>query len=168
VVFDPQLWGFDKQSNFTERQYQLIGAAADASEGRRANAAHGACALLPVAGHVRGGQGHSGCDAGGGTPTSENPTGLVMRAITNIMLNRPDEALKELNDPLVGDQFDAPLWRSFAYARQGKWADARTGFRNVEASIATLPIELQQLALREAMRAAIEVARFFRRHRQAA
>ena len=93
-------------------------------------------------------------------PTADNPTGLVMRAIANIMLNRPDEAIKELNDRLVGDQFDAPLWRAFAYARQGKWAEARTGFRNVEAAIATLPIELQQLALKEAMRAAIEVRDF--------
>ena len=49
---------------------------------------------------------------------------------------------------------------SFAYARQGKWAEARTGFKNVEASIATLPIELQQLALKETMRAAIEVRDF--------
>ncbi|MBI5864342.1 MAG: class I SAM-dependent rRNA methyltransferase [Planctomycetes bacterium] len=93
-------------------------------------------------------------------PTAENPTGLVLRAIANIMLNRPDEALKALNDPLVGDQFDAPLWRAFAYARQSKWPEARSGFRNVEASIATLPIELQQLALKEAMRAAIEVRDF--------
>ena len=35
MVFDPQLWGFDRQSNLTERQYKLIAAAADAAEMKR-------------------------------------------------------------------------------------------------------------------------------------
>src|SRR5690606_16846640 len=78
----------------------------------------------------------------------------------NIMLNRPDEALRDLNNSVVGDNHDAPLWRAFAYARQGKWAEARQGFRNVEAAIATLPIELQRLALKEALRSTIETREF--------
>src|SRR5690606_4368174 len=35
MVFDAQLWGFDRQSNFTQRQYKLIAAAADAAEDKR-------------------------------------------------------------------------------------------------------------------------------------
>ncbi len=62
--------------------------------------------------------------------------------------------------PAVGDQHDAPLWRALAYARQGKWGEARESFKRVEAAIATLPIELQRFALKEEMRASIEVGDF--------
>ena len=160
VVFDAQLWGFDKQSNFTERQYKLIAAAADAGDAKRGLPRMELARFYLSRDMFVEAKGVLDVMLAEERPTADNPTGLVLRAIANIMLNRPDEALKELSDPLIGDQFDAPLWRAFAYARQGKWPEARTGFRNVEASIATLPIELQQLALREAMRAAIEVRDF--------
>jgi hypothetical protein len=160
IVFDPQLWGFDKQSNFTERQYKLIAAAADAGEARRAVPRMELARFYLSRDMFPEAKGVLDIAIADERPTAENPTALVLRAISNIMLNRADEALKELNDPLVADQFDAPLWRAFAQARLGKWADARSGFKNVEASIATLPIELQQLALKEAMRAAIEVRDF--------
>ncbi len=160
VVFDAQLWGFDKQSNFTERQYKLIAAAADANDTKRGMPRMELARFYLAREMFVEAKGVLDVALSEERPTADNPTGLVLHAITNIMLGRPDEALKELSDPLVGDQYDAPLWRSFAYARQGKWAEARTGFKNVEASIATLPIELQQLALKEAMRAAIEVRDF--------
>ena len=91
---------------------------------------------------------------------SEDVTGSVLRAISGVMMNRPDAALKDLANPAIGDQHDAPLWRAMAYAEQGKWAMARDSFRRVEASIATLPVELQRVALRSEMRAAIEVGDF--------
>ncbi len=160
LVFDSQLWGFDRQSSFTERQYKLIAAAADASEGKRAiprlelarfylarDMFVEAKAVLDIA-------------LAEEPPTADDPTGLVLRAIANIMLDRPADGLKDLAAPIVGDQHDAPLWRAFANARQGKWAEARQGFKNVEAAIATLPLELQRLALKEALRATIEVRDF--------
>ena len=39
-----------------------------------------------------------------------------------MMMDRPDAALKDLANPAIGDQHDAPLWRALAYAKQGKWA----------------------------------------------
>jgi hypothetical protein len=80
--------------------------------------------------------------------------------VAEIMMNRPDDALKDLADPAVGDQHDASLWRALAYARQGKWARARDGFRTSEAAVATLPVELQRVALKEEMRSDIEVGDF--------
>jgi tetratricopeptide (TPR) repeat protein len=90
----------------------------------------------------------------------EGISAMVLRAVAEVMMNRPDEALRDLASPAVGDQHDAPLWRALAYGRQGKWAQAREGFKSVEAAIATLPIELQRIALRDEMRAAIEVGDF--------
>ena len=92
--------------------------------------------------------------------SSEDVTGSVLRAITEVMMNRPDAALKDLANPAIGDQHDAPLWRAMAYAGQGKWAMARDSFKRVEAAIAALPVELQRAALKTEMRAAIEVGDF--------
>ena len=68
-------------------------------------------------------------------PTAEDSTPVVLRAIANIMIGRPDAALKDLANPFVGNQHDAPLWRALAHARLGKWAEAREGFRNAEAAM---------------------------------
>jgi tetratricopeptide (TPR) repeat protein len=49
------------------------------------------------------------------------------------------------------------LWKALAYARQGKWAEAREKFKNAEFAITSLPIELQRILISEAMRASLEV-----------
>src|SRR5690606_6432079 len=94
-----------------------------------------------------------------GQAGGDDVTGSVLTAVADVMLGRPAEALKELSRPKVGNQLDAPVWRAIALAKEGKWAEAREGFRNVDA-IAALPIELQRTAMIEALRSAIEVRDF--------
>ena len=48
-------------------------------------------------------------------------------------------------------------WR---FARQGKWPEARDAFRDVEGALGALPLELQRMALKDALRASIEVGDF--------
>src|SRR5207249_4097279 len=90
-------------------------------------------------------------------PTLEDPSTVVLRAVCNIMMGRADMGLKDLANPFVGNQHDAPLWRALAYAKLGKWAEAREGFRNVESAIGTLPLELQRSVMKEMIRASVEV-----------
>src|SRR4029078_8170982 len=90
-------------------------------------------------------------------PTAEEPAPLVLRAVANIMLGRAEAAQKDLANPAVGNQNDAPLWRALALARRGKWPEARDAFRGVEGALGALPLELQRLALKDALRAYIEV-----------
>jgi tetratricopeptide (TPR) repeat protein len=156
MVFDAQLWGFDRQSKFTDRQYKLIAAAADAAEDRRSAPRLDLARFYLSREMFVEGKAVLDVILSDDRSAGEDGAALVLRAVANIMLNRPDEALKDLGNSVVGDNHDAPLWRAFAYARQGKWKEARQGFNNVEAAIATLPIELQRLALKEAMRATIE------------
>ncbi len=159
MTFDPQMWGFDRKADFNARESELIRRAASAPTTRRQPArfnlarfylAHGmsaeAKAVLDVA---RASQ--SGAD---------DVTGSVLAAVANVMLGRPGEALKELSKPKVGNQLDAPIWRAVAYAREGRWAEARVGFKNVEAAVAALPLELQRMAMMDALRTAIEVRDF--------
>ena len=156
-VLDPQSWGFDRQADFAERTSALIRAAAEAPEAKRPIAradlarfylarelAAEAKAVLDVA-------------ISDHAPTAEDPTPLVLRAIANIMLRRPEQALKDLANPAVGNQHDAPLWRALAYARQSKWSDAREGFRSVGMAMGTLPIELQRVIIKDMLRASLEV-----------
>ena len=60
-------------------------------------------------------------------------------------MGRPEQALKDLANPVIGTNYDSQLWKALAYARQGKWAEAREKFKNVEFAIASLPIDLQRI-----------------------
>ncbi|PYF00165.1 outer membrane biosynthesis protein TonB [Rhodopseudomonas faecalis] len=91
---------------------------------------------------------------------SEDPIGLVMRAVCNIMLYRPDEALKDLGNPVIGPNYESQLWRAVAMARKGKWSEAREKLKNFEFVIDSQPLDLQRVALSEAMRAALETKDF--------
>jgi hypothetical protein len=64
--------------------------------------------------------------------------------------------LKDLSNPFVGNQHEAPLWRAVANAKLGKWAEARESFRNAEVALGNLPIELQRNLLKDMIRAFIE------------
>jgi tetratricopeptide (TPR) repeat protein len=156
-ALDTQTWGFDRQADFKERNWQLLSAAADAPAAKRLLARtdlarfylardliYEAKAVLDVA-------------IADQAPTAENPSAVVLRAVCNIMIGRADIGLQDLANPFVGNQNDAPLWRALAYAKLGRWLEAREGFRAVEAGIGTLPLELQRNVMKEMIRAYIEV-----------
>ena len=80
-----------------------------------------------------------------------------MHAIASILIGRPEQGLKDLANPVIGNNYDSQLWKALAYARQGKWADAREKFKNVEFAIASLPLDIQRIVTMDAMRASLEV-----------
>jgi tetratricopeptide (TPR) repeat protein len=157
IALDPQLWGFDRQADFAKRQFKLVTAAASAPETKRTGPRLDlarfylardmypeAKAVLDVA-------------LADERPSAENSSGLVLRAVANLMLGRADDALKDLANPLVSGHSDAQLWRAAALAAQGKWAEAHAAFRGVATAVGALPIELQRLLLKDALQASIEV-----------
>jgi tetratricopeptide (TPR) repeat protein len=156
-VLDAQSWGFDRDADFGERRSALIEAAAMVPEARRLPArldlarfylardmAAEAKAVLDVA-------------LATSPPSAEDITPLVLHAVACILAGRPELALTDFANPSVGDQHGAPLWRSVALARLNKWAEAREGFRNVDATMVTLPLELQRTIMKEMTRAFVEV-----------
>lgn len=82
---------------------------------------------------------------------------LILRAVVNTLAGSPERAMKDLENPVVGNNFDSQLWTAFVSARLGKWVEARERFKNAEFAIMALPLDLQRLLLIEAMRAALEV-----------
>ena len=148
VMFDAQVWGLDRKEIFGERQTQLVSAAAAASPGKRLPQRLDLARFYIAREMYPEAKGVLDVSLAEDHASSEDVTGSVLRAITEVMMNRPDAALKDLANPAIGDQHDAPLWRAMAYAGQGKWAMARDSFKRVEATIAALPVELQRAALK--------------------
>jgi tetratricopeptide (TPR) repeat protein len=156
-VIDAQVWSFDRQSDFSERKGQLIHNAAENKEAKRFIARLDLARFYLARDMAPEAKAVLDVTLADNPPTAEDPTPLVLRAAALILMGRPEQGLKDLASPFVGNQWDAPLWRALAYARQGKWSDAREGFRNTGMAMGTLPVELQRLMLKEMMRAAIEV-----------
>jgi len=160
TMFDSQLWGFDQQGSYIDRQTKLVAAAASAPDNKRLAPRLDLARFYVARDMYPEAKGVLDVALADDHAATDGVSAAVLRAIAETMMNRPEEALKDLADPAVGDQHDAPLWRALAYARQGRWTDARQGFARVDASMATLPIQLQRVALKDEMRTAIEVGDF--------
>jgi tetratricopeptide (TPR) repeat protein len=160
TMFDSQLWGFDQQGSYIQRQSTLVAAAASAPDNKRLAPRLDLARFYVARDMYPEAKGVLDVVLSDQRTASEQGSATVLRAVTEIMMNRPDDALKDLADPSIGDQHDAPLWRALAYAKQGKWGQARDGFKTADAAVATLPVELQRVALKEEMRSAIEVGDF--------
>jgi tetratricopeptide (TPR) repeat protein len=156
VTFDSQIWGSDREGSFTDRQAHLINVAAQAPETKRMNPRLNLARFYLARDMYPEAKGVLDVAISTDKQASDNGSAIVLRAIAEVMMNRPEDALKDLADPAVGDQHDAPLWRALAYSLEGQWARARQGFKSVEAAVATLPIELQRIALMDEVRSAIE------------
>ena len=160
AMFDSQIWGSDLKGPYFTRQSHLIDIAAAAPSRQRLEPRLGLARFYIARGMYPEAKGVLDVALADERSSAESVSALVLRAVAEVMMNRPDDALKDLAAPGVGDQHDAPLWRALAYARQGRWAKARETFKTMAAAMATLPVELQRVALKDDMRSAIEVGDF--------
>jgi tetratricopeptide (TPR) repeat protein len=151
------LWSFDRKDEFGPRESQLLFSAAKAAELQRFAARVDLARFYLAWERFAEAKGVLDVALKDNPPSAGDPIPLVMRAVANIMLERPQEALKDLANPIVGNQFDAPLWRAWADASMGRWADANEGFRDVDGRIPRLPVELQRKVLEQMIHVAIEV-----------
>jgi len=159
LTFDTQLWGYDRQAKYNARQSDLIFRAAMAPPSKRRKERLNLARFYLARGMSAEAIGvlkFALSDEHG----ADDITGTVLKAVANVMLDRPVDALKDLSNPQVGNQLDAPVWRAVALAREGKWAEAHARFKDIEAALGGLPLELQRMALREQLHAAIEVRDF--------
>lgn len=159
-LLDPEAWEKDRTAPFEARQAALIAHAAAAGEGTKRAARYDlarfylannmgaeAKAVLSVALDDK---------ANGG----DEVTGSALRALANVMLHRPEDALKDLSHPGIGDQKEAPIWRAMAQSRLGRWSEAHAAFKTLDKQMAALPIGLQRMVLLDRIRTGIEVKDF--------
>ncbi len=159
-VFDPIEWRKGQEGNFIARQDELIAAAGAAESERRIAANLDLARFYMSRAMYHEAKGVLDLILSGAKAGLEDPNALVMRSVANSLIGRPDKALKDLNNPTVGGNYDSQLWKALAFARQEKWADAREKFKNAEVAIPSLPTDLQRIVEADAMRAALEVKDF--------
>jgi tetratricopeptide (TPR) repeat protein len=159
-IFDVAEWRKNREENFIAREDELIAAASAVEADQRTSARvdlarfYLSRAMYPEAKAVLD---LVLADARLG---SEDPVALIVHAVASSLMGRPELGMKDLNNPVIGTNYDSQLWKGLAYARQGKWAEAREKFKNVEFAVTALPIELQRIVIADAMRAALEVKDF--------
>ena len=161
-LFDPEEWRKNQEANFVARLDALI--AADAAATTTLDQL--SQARLDLANfHVARGM-YEEAHAVTNLILSETKRGseeapvVMIHAVTSILMGRPDRGLKDLANPVIGNGYDSQLWKGLAFARQGKWADAREKFKNAEFSVATLPADLQRIVTMDSMKASLEVRDF--------
>jgi tetratricopeptide (TPR) repeat protein len=156
-VFDVNEWRKNQSEDFIKRLDLLVTALASASAESRAPARLDLARFYMSRGMYPEAKGVLDLTLAETKPGQEDLSALIVHSVASTLMGRPEQGLKDLASPAIGTNYDSQLWKALALARQGKWADAREKFKNVEFAITSLPLELQRAVLTEAMRAAIEV-----------
>src|SRR6266478_5140005 len=156
-IFDVVEWRKNQGENFVVRQDALVAAAAAAEPDQRTPARVDLARFYMSRGLYPEAKGVLDLALADAKPGLEDPVALIVHSVASSLMGRPDQGLKDLANPAIGTNYDSQLWKALAYARQGKWAEAREKFKNVEFAITSLPIELQHIVISEAMRCSLEV-----------
>ncbi len=156
-IFDVNEWRRNQSEDFIKRLDTLVTAVASASAEQRAPARLDLARFYMSRGMYPEAKGVLDLTLSEAKPGQEELSALIVHSVASTLMGRPEQGLKDLAAPVIGTNYDSQLWKALALAQQGKWADAREKFKNVEFAITSLPLELQRAVLTEAMRAAIEV-----------
>jgi tetratricopeptide (TPR) repeat protein len=156
-IFDVEEWRKNQEAGFVARHDELVTVAASAETDHRPQARLDLARFYMARAMYQEAKGETELLLADPSPKSEEFTALMVHAIASILVNRPDLALKDLANPIIGNNYDSQLWRGFAFAKQAKWAEAREKFKNVEFAIASLPLDLQRIVTSDAMHASLEV-----------
>jgi tetratricopeptide (TPR) repeat protein len=156
-VFDVGEWQKNQTEKFIAQQDALFTAAAAAEPDQRNPARINIARFYMSRGMYPEAKGILDLALANPKPGPEESLVLMVHAVASILTGRPEQGLKDLANPAIGTNNDSQLWKALGYARQGKWAEAREKFKNVEFAITSLPIELQRIVIIEAMRASLEV-----------
>ena len=157
--FDIEEWRKNQAGSFIARQDALMRAVANAttSAEQKTRARMELARFYMARGMYHEAKGVADFVLDESKPGFEDSGALMLRAVANIIIGRPAAGLHDLANPVIGANYDSQLWQGLAKGRQGKWAEAREKFKNVEFAIASLPPELQRIVVMEAMRASLEV-----------
>jgi tetratricopeptide (TPR) repeat protein len=156
-IFDVPEWRKNQEENFRAREGALISAAAALEPDQRTPARVDLARFYMARGMYLEAKGVLDLSLADSKPSLEDPVALIVHSVASSLIGRPEQALKDLANPAIGTNFDSQLWKALAYARQGKWADAREKFKNNEFAVTSLPVELQRAVIADAMRASLEV-----------
>ncbi len=157
AIFDVADWDKSKQGNFVAGQDARVEAVAALEADQRLPARMDLARFYMARGFYPEAKAVLDLALADAKPGTEDPAALIVHSVASSLMGRPGRALKDLATPVIGNNYDSQLWKALAYGRQGKWAEAREKFKNVEFAINSLPIDLQRIVISDAMRASLEV-----------
>lgn len=156
-IFDVGQWRKDQEGPFKDRFDELVNATSQADANTLTTARMDLARFYMARGMYHEAKGVADLAISDSKVGQENPVALIVHAVANVMMGRPGQTLKDIANPVLGPGYDSELWKALAYARQEKWVEAREKFKNAELAIASLPADLQRIALSQALRASLEV-----------
>ena len=156
-LFDIEEWRKNQADNFIRRLDALIRALAQAEPDQRPQARLDLARFYMARGMYYEAKGVTEAALSDPNPKKDETITLMVHAVASILIDRPEQGLKDLANPAIGSNYDSQMWQALALERQQKWAEAREKFKNVEFAIASLPLDLQRIVTMDAMRASLEV-----------
>jgi len=156
-LFDADEWRKNQAENFLTRLDALVAADAASTPEQSAQARLDLANFYMARGMYPEAHGVTNLILSDTKRSNEEAPVMMVHAVASILVGHPARGLKDLANPAIGNGYDSQLWKALAFARQGKWADAREKFKNAEFSVATLPADLQRIVTMESMKASLEV-----------
>ncbi|WP_445489208.1 tetratricopeptide repeat protein [Rhodopseudomonas sp. RCAM05734] len=156
-IFDVGQWRKDQEGKFNDRLDALMNLASQADAESRTGARINLARFYLARGMYPEAKGAADLALVDTKPGQENPVALVVRAVASALMGRPAQTLKDIANPVLGPGYDGEIWKALAFSSQGKWVAAREKFKNAELALSSLPVELQRIAIANALRAALEV-----------
>ncbi|MCS3450857.1 MULTISPECIES: hypothetical protein [Bradyrhizobium] len=156
-LFDPDEWRKNQSETFLKQLDGLIAAAASANAEQLPQARLDLADFYMARGMYQEAHGVANLILSESKRGSETASVVMVHAVASILIGHPAQGLKDLANPVIGNGYDSQLWKGLAFAREGKWAEAREKFKNAEFAVATLPPDLQRIVTMDSMKASLEV-----------
>lgn len=156
-LFDPDEWRKNQSEPLLKQLDSLIAAAASANAEQLPQARLDLADFYMARGMYNEAHGVANLILSESKRGSETASVVMVHAVASILIGRPAQGLKDLANPVIGNGYDSQLWKGLAFAREGRWAEAREKFKNAEFAVATLPPDLQRIVTMDSMKASLEV-----------
>ncbi|WP_338690862.1 tetratricopeptide repeat protein [Bradyrhizobium sp. 26S5] len=156
-LFDPDEWRKNRSESFLKQLDALIVAAGAANAEQLPQARLDLADFYMARGMYYEAHGVTNLILSESKRGSETAPVVMVHAVASILIGHPAQGLKDLANPVIGNGYDSQLWKGLAFAREGKWAEAREKFKNAEFAVATLPADLQRIVTLDSMKASLEV-----------
>ncbi|MTV14981.1 MULTISPECIES: tetratricopeptide repeat protein [Bradyrhizobium] len=156
-LFEPDEWRKNQSETFLKQLDGLIAAAASANAEQLPQARLDLADFYMARGMYQEAHGVANLILSESKRGSETAPVVMVHAVASILIGHPAQGLKDLANPVIGNGYDSQLWKGLAFAREGKWAEAREKFKNAEFAVATLPPDLQRIVTMDSMKASLEV-----------
>ena len=156
-LFDPDEWRKNQSENFLKQLDGLITAASTANAEQLPQARLDLADFYMARAMYQEAHGVANLMLSESKRGSEAASVVMVHAVASILIGHPAQGLKDLANPVIGNGYDSQLWKGLAFAREGKWPEAREKFKNAEFAVATLPPDLQRIVTLDSMKASLEV-----------